>query len=546
MALMQPHGSSSFVPTISDGLALGLLIIPILAFLVLAHEFGHFFAARSVGVDVEEFGLGIPPRAKGWRRNGVLWSLNWIPFGGFVRVKGEDGSDMSPGSMNSKGPLQRAFFLIAGSMMNFLVAIILSILIVAFQGVPDTTSNIYVASVADGSPAQGADWQPGDSVYAINGDVITSTSQLQAAMREHVGEEVSVTVRRGDQLIETTVVPRESPPVGQGATGIEIQEGVRSTLKVTDVEPGSIADVSGWQSGDRILSINGITLESEAQARNLLLGGKGTDLAVVLERDGQQIESTITMPVPAVVLTQVDPGGPAAGAMFYPGDQVVAIDGQPVTDAQSLVDLLAAGAGTIVNVDIVREGRDLAIALDVPPAAEGVSVIEAIGVNGRVDSPYAALGVDGIVARNFESVPASQVIPEGFAQFWDITSGTFAGLRDMVTQGVDRDQLVGPVGMGQMTSELLTHSAMPPWVTLATIAVVISVGLGVLNLLPLPALDGGRLLFVLIEVLRGGRRISPEKEGLVHLAGMVILLGVMFVVAFGDVSRLLDGRSIFP
>ena len=534
------------MPTISDGLALGLLIIPILAVLVLAHEFGHFFAARSVGVEVEEFGLGIPPRAKGWRRNGVLWSLNWIPFGGFVRVKGEDGSDMSPGSMNSKGPLQRAWFLVAGSMMNFLLAIILSILIVAFQGVPDTTSNIYVATVAGGSPAEGADWQPGDSIYAIDGQVITSTGQLQAAMREHLGEEVGVTIRRGDQLIETTVVPRENPPSGQGATGIEIQEGVRSTLKVTDVESGSVAAAAGWQPGDRILSINGITLESEAQARNLFVGGQGTDLAVVLERDGQQVETTIPMPTPAVVLTQVEQGSPAAQAMFYPGDQIVAIDGQPVTDAQSFVDLLGAAAGSTVAVDVQREGRDVTIDLAVPAAESGSSIIEVIGVNGRVDSPYEALGVDGIVARTFESVPASQVIPEGLAQFWDITTGTFAGLRDMVTQGVNPDDLVGPVGMGQMTSELLTQSALPAWVTIATIMVVISVGLGVLNLLPLPALDGGRLLFVLIEVLRGGRRISPEKEGLVHLAGMVILLGIMFIVAFGDVSRIIDGRSIFP
>jgi regulator of sigma E protease len=74
----------------------------------------------------------------------------------------------------------------------------------------------------------------------------------------------------------------------------------------------------------------------------------------------------------------------------------------------------------------------------------------------------------------------------------------------------------------------------------------ISLGLGVLNLLPLPALDGGRLLFVLIEILRGGRRVSPEKEGLVHLAGMVVLLGAMFLIAYGDVSRLVDGRSILP
>ena len=90
-----------------EGLLSGLLIVPILAVLILVHEIGHFVAARSVGVKVEEFGIGIPPRIKGWTRNGVLWSINWIPFGGFVRVLGEDGKNMDQGSMNSKSPLQR-------------------------------------------------------------------------------------------------------------------------------------------------------------------------------------------------------------------------------------------------------------------------------------------------------------------------------------------------------------------------------------------------------------------------------------------------------
>jgi regulator of sigma E protease len=75
---------------------------------------------------------------------------------------------------------------------------------------------------------------------------------------------------------------------------------------------------------------------------------------------------------------------------------------------------------------------------------------------------------------------------------------------------------------------------------------VISVSLAIMNLLPLPALDGGRLLFVIIEFLRGGKRIAPEKEGMVHVAGMVLLLGLMFFVAFGDVSRLFNGSSILP
>ena len=102
----------------SDAFANGLWIVPVLAVLILVHELGHFFAARACGVKVEEFGIGIPPRLFGWTRNGVIWSINAIPFGGFVRVKGEDGSNVEPDSMNAKPPHQRAFFLAAGAGMT--------------------------------------------------------------------------------------------------------------------------------------------------------------------------------------------------------------------------------------------------------------------------------------------------------------------------------------------------------------------------------------------------------------------------------------------
>jgi len=83
-------------------------------------------------------------------------------------------------------------------------------------------------------------------------------------------------------------------------------------------------------------------------------------------------------------------------------------------------------------------------------------------------------------------------------------------------------------------------------VTLSQITIVLSLNLALLNMLPFPALDGGRLLFVIIEILRGGRKIAPEKEGLVHFAGIVLLLCVMFVVAFSDIQRIVDGRSFIP
>lgn len=530
----------------SSGLSLGLLIIPILAFLIIIHELGHFWSARSVGVTVEEFGLGIPPRARGWRRKGVLWSINWIPFGGFVRVKGEDGADMSPGSMNTKGPLQRAFFLVAGSMMNFLAAIVLSIVVVALQGTPDLTSNAYVADVVASSPAETAGWIPGDAIISVDGQPIDGRSDLQAAISDKAGSPVAVTLRRDNQLIETTVTPRVDPPEGQGATGIEIADGERSDLRITEIAASSLAAGAGWRPGDEIVALDGVPLDSGALAPIIFSSSIGESITVTLERDGQPVETSLTIPPRDVSLTQVANDSPASDALLYANDQVLSIADEPVLDARGFLDSLIAAAGTTVPVNVLRDGQTISVDLAVPVLAEDQTPLEAIGANAQEESPFDAIGANGVYARVYSEVSPARVLPEGWNQFWTIISGTFSGLERLATEGVERNDLVGPVGMGQMTSELLSQSAAPAWFTLAIITIVISTGLGVFNLLPLPALDGGRLLFVLIEVLRGGRRVSPEKEGLFHLAGMALLLVLMFYVAFGDVSRLIDGRSIFP
>jgi regulator of sigma E protease len=124
----------------------GLYIIPVLAILILVHEFGHYFSARMCGVKVEEFGIGIPPRLFGWVRNGVIWSINAIPFGGFVRVKGEDGANQDPDSMNAKPPHQRAFFLAAGAGMNILFAVLLMFVVPACERVALATSSLLSTS----------------------------------------------------------------------------------------------------------------------------------------------------------------------------------------------------------------------------------------------------------------------------------------------------------------------------------------------------------------------------------------------------------------
>lgn len=445
----------------SDGLLNALYIIPILAVLILVHEFGHFFAARAVGAKVEEFGIGIPPRAKGWEWKGVTWSLNWIPFGGFVRVLGEDGKNADPGSMNTKSPAQRAFFLVAGSAMNVLLALVLIMAVVGFQGVP--TYRVYIGAVSPGSPAADAGWEVGDRIVEAGGSPVEDASDLTALASAFAGQNLSVVVQRGSERVETIVVPRENPPANEGRIGVSMDPRVTSDVFVS----GEVADSAAAQAGLQV------------------------------------------------------------------GDRLVSVDGQPVTDGVMLTTALLRAAGSDLPVEVQRGNETLALTLDVP------------AIPADTD-PLNAVGLEAEASPRFERVPAAQVIPRGLEQAWEQTSGMLSGLRDLVTGRAPLGQIAGPIGMGQIASEYIAESSVPLWVALSQLSILLSLNLAILNLLPLPALDGGRLFFILVEVLRGGKRIPPEREGVVHLAGMVVLIGVMFVVAFFDVGRIISGESILP
>jgi regulator of sigma E protease len=443
-----------------------LYIIPILAILIIVHELGHFFAARLCGVKVEEFGIGIPPRVYGKERNGVLWSINAIPFGGFVRVKGEDAGDMSDDSMNSKSPLQRAFFLTAGVAMNLLLAIVLMIAVIGFQGVPHSTVYIHnqAGSVAAGSPAAKAGWMPGDRIVRMNGENVESIEEVASFTRNNAGHEISVTIERAGQYFETVVTPRENPPEGEGAVGIGL----------TDFTTGSLA------------------------------------------------------------IREVAPNSPAQAAGLLPGDVITEINGRVVNDVFVLDTELRRFSGYTVPMIVARGDDRLATQLDIPQ------------INDSSD-PLLLTGLDSLkFTPRYERVPALQVIPRGFEEAWNTTTQMLGGLKQLFTSTDTLREVSGPIGMAQATGEIVNASSLPLWVTLAQLSILLSLNLAILNLLPFPALDGGRLVFVILEILRGGRKIAPEKEGLVHFAGIVVLLGIMFVVAFSDIQRLLDGRSFIP
>ncbi len=217
-----------------------VIFLVVLSVLVLAHELGHFYTARKFGCKVEEFGLGFPPRIKGlgWRskKTGILYSLNWLPIGGFVKIKGEDGESRNDNdSFGSKPAWKRAIILAAGVSMNMILAAVF--LTIGFglglpTSLPEDTSElgnvtitdekIQIYQVAPDLPAAEAGLQLGDELLELDGQIVGATSQVAEYMASHDGQEVSIKLLRGDEEVSITLTPEYYEVSGQSVMGVEL------------------------------------------------------------------------------------------------------------------------------------------------------------------------------------------------------------------------------------------------------------------------------------------------------------------------------------
>jgi len=248
-----------------------LLIIGLILFigLILVHEWGHFKVARRNGVEVEEFGLFFPPRAKVLKKkNGTAYTLNWVPLGGFVKLKGENDADRRPGSFGAASTWVKAKIMLAGVGMNLLVAFgILTVL--ALIGMPKLLDNqftvasdtkivqneVLIGYIAEDSPAAEAGLQRGDQLIAFDGQPVTTASELPEATQQHAGETITVTYRRDgetrnqqvDLLTTAEVEASKSTDTPKGYFGVSPTEYTlqRSTWSAPIVGAGLLAQFTG-------------------------------------------------------------------------------------------------------------------------------------------------------------------------------------------------------------------------------------------------------------------------------------------------------------
>jgi len=218
-----------------------ITFILILSVLVFVHELGHYTVARLMGVHVEEFGFGLPPRIWGKKIGRTIYSLNWLPIGGFVKLAGEDADaeEIHEAKTQDKKHIReyfwakskkaRAAILLAGVTMNFLLAVGLTT-VVLVNGITEEVDRVHVEKINPGSPAEVAGLHEGDIVTTVrvleNGaskDVmIKDTQTMISLVKAHAGETVTLVILRGAESKTLTVIPRKDPPQGEGALGVAI------------------------------------------------------------------------------------------------------------------------------------------------------------------------------------------------------------------------------------------------------------------------------------------------------------------------------------
>ncbi|MBT6069244.1 hypothetical protein HOG48_05830 [Candidatus Peregrinibacteria bacterium] len=539
------------------------ILISIIAFilifsvLILVHEFGHFWMARRAGVRVDEFGFGLPPRIWGKKKGDTLYSVNLIPFGGFVRLFGEDPNEFralkSKESFLTKGLWDKTKIVCGGVAMNFILAWVLLTfglivgidpLIVTFDKFQEyvQAGSVHMTpgyTVEESSELLGV--SKGDRVIEINGEEASGIVDLKAYIEGLEEGFVDVKVRHVN-LPEDAEIDGYAPIIGS----IDRVH----TYAISDLEELEVFTVAriprlvvskdsslGLLQGDQVLRVNEKEVLGQDDFLEFLYSGRLTSIDVL--RNGSVYNITHDLSLLRTRVDRILDDAPADTAGVEVGDVFVSINGIDVFDPEEVRDLtLRASSQTGLLKYVFMRGEEQ-VELEIVPNEDGligVALSPITTLNSMDIDFYETLKVSSVLDIDKQQVSVIKAPFSAVAEIGEIGVVTgkmiaevFAGV---FSSGEVPDGVAGPVGIAQMTHMSVQNGFMD----VIRFAAILSLSLGVLNILPFPALDGGRLAFILLEAITG-KKVAHKFEAMIHAIGFAVLLLLILLITWNDVMR---------
>ena len=530
--------------------------------LVFLHELGHLLMARRFGVRCHEFAIGFGPRIASWRPGETEYSFRLLPLGGYVRMLGAvDGEHIAEGdrgrALTDKPIWQRFLIYLAGPAMNLLIPIPVFALF-TFLGPGDLPAT--VGTVEPGMAAAEAGLQPGDRITAVDGRSIRSFDQLQRRIARRAGQPVEVEVLRGEETLSLTVTPAASV---QRDRLLPMRTVERGMIGVHMAGYGPVAHVRGpntdaWQAGfrtfDMVRLIDGDPVDSWAQVvERLQVPGNHTVTVLrgqpLSDAFGDvrlripvrfEFESTGSPELQGLVdarqtLHSVQPGSPAAAAGLAPGDRVLALDGRPISDLSWAINQLSLTPGVTRELHVERAGEPLVVSVT-PEERTVVAEFRTqrsevfVGMVARSSYTYPDPERRGTFSRMAHSVAS------GFRDTASLILALLYGVVFLFTGQLDSASMGGPL----MIADAASQAARAGWDRFVGMMALISINLGVLNLLPIPGLDGGQLAVLTLEGVKRGP-LSMRTRQIIQYIGVAMILLLMVFVFKNDIERYWSG-----
>lgn len=549
--------------------------IVLVGVLIFVHELGHFIWAKFFGVRVLKFSLGFGPRIAGFTRGGTEYVVAAFPLGGYVRMLGESPSDEVQGADDghsfSQQPLwKRMIIVIAGPAMNLLFPV--ALLFVVFLGEREALPAV-IGTVFPDHPADGV-LEPGDRVLRVDGDEIATFHELASIISESAGEEVELLVERDGERLKLTLTPFLARDVGLldlvhevGRVGITPHHPL-AIIGITS--PSSPAGASPMRTFDRVISAGRRPIERWTELEEVFEGNQGTKLPIGYLRPtrvpnalGGLVELEVYEPRVTELAPESGPGDallragiePAdlylrhlrvasPGAVdLLPGDRLMSLDGRPIRMWETfLADIEKHPDG--MRELTWRRGEQLVTRRyrlrtarserNADPGDKRIFVLSSDGSRRLATLGYSRPSVlDPPVPM---PSPVLYAAGQAFEQTAELMELTVYSVVRLLQRRLPVDSIGGPMRVFEATA---VASREGPLNYLSLMA-FISINLGLINLLPIPMLDGGHLLFFVVEAV-ARRPVSLRIRQYASLVGLVLLILLMVLAFKNDIEHLWPG-----